>query len=220
MTELPLWAQNLDRWRLLRGMTTEELSDAADVNLKSLYGYLKGEVHNPRGDTLQRLADALGTTEEELRFGSPQPSALKPNGIHADSISSDERGTSVGARIHAERKRLGLKQAELARLVGVTRQSVHAWEKGMQIPARTLVSLLCTTLQLPPSALDPYYVAMEQAEERKTLRTNECALERIQAILGLSPLHDVVESVRLLYEHGREAFEAQRGPRYPHNPTR
>jgi hypothetical protein len=34
----------------------------------------------------------------------------------------------------------------------------------------------------------------------------------IRVVLGLSPIHDPVEAVRVLYEQGREAFEQLRGP--------
>ncbi len=34
----------------------------------------------------------------------------------------------------------------------------------------------------------------------------------IRTILGLSPIHDPVEAVRVLYDDGREAMEKLRGP--------
>lgn len=34
----------------------------------------------------------------------------------------------------------------------------------------------------------------------------------IRVILGINPCHDTVESIRVLYEDGREAFEKMRGP--------
>ena len=37
-------------------------------------------------------------------------------------------------------------------------------------------------------------------------------LTLIRVVLGLSPIHDPVEAVRVLYEQGRPAFEATRGP--------
>ena len=37
-------------------------------------------------------------------------------------------------------------------------------------------------------------------------------LTLIRSILGLSPLHDPVEAVRVLYTDGRDAMEKLRGP--------
>lgn len=34
----------------------------------------------------------------------------------------------------------------------------------------------------------------------------------IRVLLGLNPCHDTVESIRVLFEEGREAFEKMRGP--------
>jgi hypothetical protein len=41
----------------------------------------------------------------------------------------------------------------------------------------------------------------------------EAQITLIREILGLSPIHDPVESVRILYERGRPELEVMRGPR-------
>lgn len=50
-------------------MSVEDVAARSGVPVKSLYGYLKGEVDNPRGDVVERLAHAVGTTEQALRYG-------------------------------------------------------------------------------------------------------------------------------------------------------
>lgn len=63
------------------GMTPESLSEASGVGLKSVYGYLNAGrnggvgTQNPRGDTLRKLALALNTTEQYLRFRNAEPPA-------------------------------------------------------------------------------------------------------------------------------------------------
>lgn len=56
-----------------RDLTVEKVAADAKINVKSLYGYLNGDVDNPRGDTVARLARAVGTTEQALRYeGLPE----------------------------------------------------------------------------------------------------------------------------------------------------
>lgn len=54
---------------------------------------------------------------------------------------------------------------------------------------------------------------LEQAKKRAfaemTHEENQMFLMRV--MLGLAPYHDVLESVRILYDEGREAFEKVRG---------
>jgi SOS-response transcriptional repressor LexA len=61
------------------GMTPEKLSRESGVGLKSVYKYLQAGrrggqgTTNPHKDTVKRLADVLGTTEQHLRFGNAEP---------------------------------------------------------------------------------------------------------------------------------------------------
>lgn len=52
---------------------------------------------------------------------------------------------------------------------------------------------------------------MQVVDCTKQFEKMKAELLLIRAILHLSPAHDPVESVRLLYEEGREAFERVRG---------
>lgn len=44
----------------------------------------------------------------------------------------------VGRRIAAARRKMGLNQSQLARLLGVSRQAVSLWEKGTEPTIRSL----------------------------------------------------------------------------------
>lgn len=50
------------------GLSMRELADTSGVAYASVIKYLNNKVANPRGDTLHRLAEALGTTEQALRY--------------------------------------------------------------------------------------------------------------------------------------------------------
>lgn len=51
--------------RKAKGLSQEKLSEEASINLRTLQRIEKGET-NPHGDTLRRIADALGIPIEEL----------------------------------------------------------------------------------------------------------------------------------------------------------
>jgi len=62
------WSKRL--WRALnwKGWSQRELARRASIDEQKVYKYLQGKVDQPRGDTLLRLADALGVTESWLRY--------------------------------------------------------------------------------------------------------------------------------------------------------
>jgi SOS-response transcriptional repressor LexA len=64
------WWQRLAEIIETRGITPEHLAEVSGVPIKSVYGYLKGSVENPRGDVMRRLAAAARTTESYLRYGA------------------------------------------------------------------------------------------------------------------------------------------------------
>lgn len=53
-----------------QGLAAQDVSRRTGIPLKSIYGYLKGAVDNPRGEILRKFASALGVSEQELRFGA------------------------------------------------------------------------------------------------------------------------------------------------------
>lgn len=63
------WNERLRALVKKQGLTMAELERRSGVPYDSINKYLRGEVDNPRGDTLDKLADALGTTVVFLRTG-------------------------------------------------------------------------------------------------------------------------------------------------------
>lgn len=64
------WWERLGRAIAARGIPPETVAERARVHIKSLYGYLKGGVKQPRGDVIKRLAAAVGMTEIALKYGT------------------------------------------------------------------------------------------------------------------------------------------------------
>lgn len=64
------WWERLKQIMDARGLTPEQVAERAGVPVKSVYGYLNGQVANPRGNVLQRLAAAVGATELYIRHGA------------------------------------------------------------------------------------------------------------------------------------------------------
>jgi len=75
-------------WRRARGLTQAELAKASGVARSQLAGIERGEVDEPRPDTLRRLAAALGVEVLDLVFGeasigvfgSPEARGVAPHG--------------------------------------------------------------------------------------------------------------------------------------------
>src|SRR5271166_5483508 len=64
------WWQRLEARLVERGMSMAELSRRSGVAYDNIAKYLHGEVDNPRGESLARIAEAVGLTEAELRYGA------------------------------------------------------------------------------------------------------------------------------------------------------
>lgn len=63
------WHERLERKRLEKGISGAELGRLSGIKYDNVMKYLRGKVERPRGDTLSRLAGALGTTEKFLLYG-------------------------------------------------------------------------------------------------------------------------------------------------------
>jgi phage repressor protein C with HTH and peptisase S24 domain len=64
------WHERIVALRTSKGLKRADLSRASGVSYDSLNKYERGEVEQPRGKTLKKIAAALGTTEFFLRYGT------------------------------------------------------------------------------------------------------------------------------------------------------
>lgn len=76
------WNERLKRIVEGKNISMAELHRRSGVPYDSINKYLRGDVDNPRGDAMARLAEAVGTTETYLRTGftdrKPLPSDAVP----------------------------------------------------------------------------------------------------------------------------------------------
>jgi SOS-response transcriptional repressor LexA len=75
------WNDRLAALVKQKGLSKAELSRMSRVPYDSVNKYLRGEVENPRGDTLDKLAAALGTTSLHLREGLTNRQPIPVQGI-------------------------------------------------------------------------------------------------------------------------------------------
>lgn len=62
----------------------------------------------------------------------------------------------LGELLRARRVELGLEQAELAKLVGVSQQTVSRWERGEALPRRGRIELLANALDVEAATIARY----------------------------------------------------------------
>lgn len=95
------WAERLNQAFDRKGWSKRKLADTAKVNYDVVNKCLRGEVENPRGEVIPRLAKALEVSDIWLRTGV-QPSENSPQPTQPVSDESvrkeDERGSDLPGR--------------------------------------------------------------------------------------------------------------------------
>lgn len=105
-------ARLAQRMEALGGWTNEKLAYEAGVSVKTVSRILNAR-HEPRGQTLERIAKAVGVDELELRGAAPAPLGL---GRSAALIAGDDLVEHL-ARIEAELGQIRAGQRELLGLL-------------------------------------------------------------------------------------------------------
>ena len=88
--------------------------------------------------------------------------------------------TSIAANITKHREQLGIAQAELARLVGVSPATMSRWESGASGPSRNNLKLLAAALQTTPASIHGEPGSASEIDVTILAR----GLETLEAILG------------------------------------
>lgn len=97
---------------------------------------------------------------------------------------------TTGARIRLARKRSGLKQSTLGKLVGVTQASVANWENGAHGPRAATLDRVATALGVAPEWL--------AGEQREPAARQDLQARYLKAGLVHAPVIALETSVRLL----------------------
>ncbi len=79
--------------------------------------------------------------------GAPRAGAVAPRSQLAVCCALADAGVSTGEALRHMRKALGLRAAELARLLDVTPETVSHWETGKAPPNRAAFIAVCAMIQ-------------------------------------------------------------------------
>ena len=110
-----------------------------DVEVEDLLSDVLGQIYR---NAYFAAAKQLGTPAPQIARGLLDFERVR--GLHTDALklSDEERRKQLGDRVKAQRQALGLKQKELAEMVGVVPQVLSVWESGKQEPSpKAIISL-------------------------------------------------------------------------------
>lgn len=109
-----------------------ELSRLSGVNYDTVNKCLRGDVENPRGDTMARLARALGVSEVWLRHGIGEPAVV----IHSSSFPEKAVAGMIDAKLSSkslDRRREEYEAADdLIPVIGEVQAG--AWREAFELP--------------------------------------------------------------------------------------
>lgn len=105
--------------------------------------------------------------------------------------------TTIGDRIKYKRKELGLTQAELGRMLGVTDRAVSKWEQGEGNPDMSLITKLSTVLNV---SLD-YLITGNEPEEKIVIKSPKDILIETDDPKYLSDISVNDITIKELYSH-------------------
>ncbi|EIS4649396.1 helix-turn-helix domain-containing protein [Escherichia coli] len=128
------WLVNLRTQREACGLTTAELARLLDLDEEIIIQWESGE-YEPTISMLPPLANVLGCDPLSLLSEKNSESVIRVNApeVHVENI---------GARIKSARKKLGLTEADLARMIHTYSDPINDWECGTcEVPADQIVPL-------------------------------------------------------------------------------
>ncbi|EPM3401093.1 helix-turn-helix domain-containing protein, partial [Escherichia coli] len=128
------WLVNLRTQREACGLTTAELARLLDLDEEIIIQWESGE-YEPTISMLTPLANVLGCDPLSLLSEKNSESVIRVNApeVHVENI---------GARIKSARKKLGLTEADLARMIHTYSDPINDWECGTcEVPADQIVPL-------------------------------------------------------------------------------
>lgn len=107
-----------------RGVSQNEVASLGGPSRPTLSRIERGEKVESLESQIRRIALVLGVKARWLLFGEGQ----------MESTPIVQGRKELGIRLEAYRKALGLSQAELSKEIGVSIQSLRAWERGEASP--------------------------------------------------------------------------------------
>ncbi|EKE1064616.1 helix-turn-helix domain-containing protein [Escherichia coli] len=116
------------------GLTTAELAKLLDLDEEIILQWESGE-YEPTISMLIPLANVLGCDPLSLLSEKNSAAAVTVN-------QPDIQEESIGTRIEAARKKVGLTEADLARMIHTYNDPINDWECGIcEVPASQIIPL-------------------------------------------------------------------------------
>lgn len=124
--------QKIKEARKNAGMTQEELANKLGISYVGISQWER-DVRNPKKETLQKLADALGIDISELTEDNI-----------SSSVNQREEYSKIvlGHELQKKREKLGLSQEELATQLQIDFVTLQKYELGILFPSRSVRSKL------------------------------------------------------------------------------
>ncbi|EET2523742.1 helix-turn-helix domain-containing protein [Escherichia coli] len=130
----PEYMVNLSTQREACGLTTTELARLLDLDEEIILQWESGE-YEPTISMLIPLANVLGCDPLSLLSEKNSAAAVTVN-------QPDIQEESIGTRIEAARKKVGLTEADLARMIHTYNDPINDWECGIcEVPASQIIPL-------------------------------------------------------------------------------
>ncbi|EFN0976559.1 helix-turn-helix domain-containing protein [Escherichia coli] len=128
------WLVNLRTQREACGLTTAELARLLDLDEEIIIQWESGE-YEPTISMLIPMANVLGCDPLSLLSEKNSAAAVTVN-------QPDIQEESIGTRIEAARKKVGLTEADLARMIHTYNDPINDWECGIcEVPASQIIPL-------------------------------------------------------------------------------
>lgn len=140
MDKRQLFAKRLRELRKSKGLTQKEVGRCLNVT-EAAVGMWEQARRLPDPEVLSRLAGILGVSIDYLLGNDPQPGPSTPSWWYRDTPPTDVEKV-ISERLRSARKRKGLTQEEVARILGVTRSVIARYESGINDPPTENVSML------------------------------------------------------------------------------
>lgn len=118
---------------------------------------------------------------------------------------------NIGANIKEWRTLRGMKQAELAEMIGITSQAISSWERGRTEPNMGMVEALCAALKCKKSDIiggvdydDTYYYDRDVRDMAQLMRDNPSYRVLFDACRAVKP-EDIKRVARMIKAYGDDS---------------
>ena len=165
-----------------KGLSYADLSNLTGISKATLQRYLTGTTEKIPYDRVEKMALALGVTVKSLSAAS-----------FISSLIYNEKVTTVGARIKARRKELGLSQVELAEAIGEKKQTIYKYENDVvkDIPLSKAIDLA----QVLQTSVDELYGENYSTADIENSLTD--AYKLLRKVHASVPINEQIKSLRI-----------------------